>query len=44
MKYESQVNEICQSMPFIACCQYDTRKFNDETIMDVFKTHPYTIF
>lgn len=41
MQYESQLNEITQTLPVLALCQYDTRKFNGETIMDVLKTHPY---
>lgn len=43
MEYESKVNEFYRKYPVTAVCQYDSRKFSGETIVECLKVHPYVI-
>jgi len=43
MEYEARVNLLCAEKPITACCQYDTRLFSGDVIMDVLAVHPVTI-
>jgi signal transduction histidine kinase/CheY-like chemotaxis protein len=43
MEYEVKVNERLPSMPCLALCQYDRRRFGPEVIRDVIRTHPLVI-
>ena len=43
MEYEARVTTLLASRPLTACCQYDTRRFDGSTIMDVLAVHPLMI-
>lgn len=43
MGYEARLNGFLEEYPCTACCQYDTRRFDGDTIMDVLSVHPMTI-
>ncbi len=43
MEYEARVNQLLVKYPFTACCQYDARRFDGGTIMDVLNVHPIMI-
>lgn len=43
MEYESKVNTLVRKNPLTAVCQYDARKFDGATLMDILKVHPYMI-
>ncbi len=43
IEYESRLNDLVQSHPFLALCQYDANKFDGQTIFNVLKVHPYMI-
>ena len=43
MEYEAKLNQAVVTHPLIAICQYDTRKFDGATILDVLKVHPMMI-
>jgi hypothetical protein len=43
MEYEARLNDLVAQHPYTACCQYDTRRFDGNTIMDVLAVHPMTI-
>lgn len=43
MVYESRLNWFIQGKPWISVCLYNLTKFDGATIMNVLKTHPYTI-
>lgn len=43
MRYEAQLNYLLAEYPYTACCQYDARKFDGQTIMDVLSVHPMMI-
>lgn len=43
MAYESRLNYFIPGKPWISICMYNTTKFDGLTIMNVLKTHPYTI-
>ena len=43
MTYEARLNDLLSLYPYTACCQYDTRKFDGSTIMDVLSVHPVMI-
>jgi hypothetical protein len=34
---------VTRTYPYTACCQYDARRFDGETIMDVLSVHPVMI-
>jgi hypothetical protein len=43
LEYECKVSMLLKEFPVTAVCQYDARKFDGSTIMDVLKVHPYMI-
>jgi len=43
MAYESRLNYFIPSKPWISICLYNITKFSGAVIMDVLRTHPYTI-
>jgi len=43
LEYECKVSILLKEFPVTAVCQYDARKFDGSTIMDVLKVHPYMI-
>ncbi len=43
LEYESKVSILLKKKPVNAVCQYDARKFDGATIMDILKVHPYMI-
>lgn len=43
MAYESRLNYFIPGKPWISICLYNLHKFDGRTIMDVLRTHPFTI-
>jgi hypothetical protein len=43
MAYESRLNYFIPGKPWISICLYNLNKFSGKTIMDVLRTHPYTL-
>ncbi len=43
MAYESRLNYFIPGKPWISICLYNVTKFSGATIMNVLRTHPYTI-
>ncbi|MFH2060245.1 MAG: MEDS domain-containing protein [Pseudomonadota bacterium] len=43
MAYESRLNYFIENKPWISICLYSLTKFDGATIMQVLRTHPYTI-
>ena len=43
LEYECRIGILLKKYPLTAVCQYDARKFDGATIMDILKVHPYTI-
>jgi hypothetical protein len=43
MDYEARLNMVLAEHPYTACCQYDARRFDGQTIMDVLSVHPVMI-
>jgi hypothetical protein len=43
MAYEAKVNEYVKIPPCAAICEYDARKFDGATIMDILSVHPAMI-
>lgn len=43
LEYESRVSILLRTKPVTAVCQYDSRLFGGDVIMDVLKVHPYMI-
>jgi hypothetical protein len=43
LEYESKISILLRKYPVTAVCQYDARKFDGATIMDILKVHPYMI-
>lgn len=43
MVYESRLNYFIAGKPWISICLYNLTKFDGVTIMNVLRTHPYTI-
>ncbi len=43
MEYEAKLNLLIAEHPYTACCQYDTRRLDGPTIMDVLAVHPMVI-
>jgi hypothetical protein len=43
MAYESRLNYFIPGKPWISICLYNLTKFSGKIIMNVLKTHPYTI-
>lgn len=43
MEYEARLTGVLEEHPASVCCQYDVRRFDGQTIMDVLAVHPYVI-
>lgn len=43
MAYESRLNYFIPGKPWISICLYNITKFTGDVIMDVLKTHPFTL-
>lgn len=43
LEYECMVTNFQKEFPVTAVCQYDARKFDGATIMDVLKVHPHMV-
>lgn len=43
MAYEARLNYFIPDKPWISICLYNTTKFSGATIINVLKTHPYTL-
>ncbi len=43
MVYEARLNRVIEYYAMTAMCQYDLRRFDGATIMDVLRVHPYTV-
>jgi len=43
LEYESKVSLLLREHPVTAVCQYDARKFDGATILDILKVHPFMI-
>jgi len=43
MEYEAAVNEVVKTHPITAMCQYDANRFDDETIFEALRVHPYMV-
>jgi len=43
LDYEARLTLLLAEHPCTACCQYDTRRFDGNTIMDVLAVHPMAI-
>ncbi|MEI6520021.1 MAG: MEDS domain-containing protein [bacterium] len=43
MAYESRLNYFIPGKPWISICMYNVTKFSGSIIMNVLRTHPYTI-
>ena len=43
MAYESRLNYFIPGKPWISICLYNVTKFSAPVIMNVLRTHPYTI-
>ncbi|ATX81825.1 MEDS: MEthanogen/methylotroph, DcmR Sensory domain [Mariprofundus ferrinatatus] len=43
MEYEAKVNIAFRTHPVIAICQYDARRFDGSTILDVLRVHPVMV-
>lgn len=43
MVYESRLNYFIPGKPWISICLYNINKFSGSTIMNVLRTHPFTI-
>jgi hypothetical protein len=40
IEYEANLNDVLATMPVTALCQYDVRRFDGATILDVLRIHP----
>ncbi len=43
MAYESRLNYFIPGKPWISICLYNISKFSGDVIMDVLRTHPFTL-
>ena len=43
MEYEARVSLLLRERPITTVCQYDARRFDGATIMDVLKVHPFMV-
>ncbi|KAF0235042.1 MAG: hypothetical protein FD177_201 [Desulfovibrionaceae bacterium] len=43
LEYEARVSLLLRECPVTAVCQYDARRFDGATIMDVLKVHPLMV-
>ncbi|MCZ7400963.1 MAG: MEDS domain-containing protein [Candidatus Methanoperedens sp.] len=43
MEYEALINTLCDKHPVTPICQYDARRFDGATLLNVLKVHPMMI-
>ncbi len=43
LEYETRINLITETFPYIGMCQYDARLFDGATLFKVLQVHPYMI-
>lgn len=43
LEYEHRLGLLLEQYPVISVCQYDTRNFDEATIFEVIKAHPYVV-
>ena len=43
LEYETRLNLIDETFPYIGMCQYDARKFDGATLFKVLQVHPYMV-
>jgi hypothetical protein len=43
IEYEGRINDLLETYPLTAICQYDTRRFDGATIFEVLSVHPIMI-
>lgn len=43
MAYESRLNYFIPGKPWISICLYNVNKFSGQTVMNVLRTHPFTV-
>ena len=43
MEYEAELNNLVEYYPMTLCCQYDTRRFDGNMIMNMLAIHPMII-
>jgi len=43
VEYEARINTLVEATPITAVCQYDARRFDGATILDVLRVHPMMI-
>lgn len=43
IEYEARLNQLIEEFPITACCQYDARRFDGATIMDILSVRPMMI-
>ncbi len=43
MAYESRLNYFIPGKPWISICMYNVSKFSGEMVMNVLRTHPFTV-
>ena len=43
MSYEARLNDVLDVSPITLCCQYDVRRFDGQSILDVLSVHPIAI-
>ncbi|NCN07579.1 hypothetical protein GW933_02685 [Candidatus Falkowbacteria bacterium] len=44
IEYEYKLNDFFEEYGVCAICQYNQKRFSEELLVDVFKTHPYVIY
>ena len=43
LSYEAKLTQVLAQYPSTVVCQYDVRRFDGATMMDILSVHPYTI-
>lgn len=43
VEYEARINSLVEATPITAVCQYDARRFDGATILDILRVHPMMI-
>lgn len=43
LEYETKINMLTETFPYIGMCQYDARQFDGITLFKVLQVHPYMI-
>ena len=43
MSYEARLNDVLDVSPITLCCQYDVRRFDGQSLLDILSVHPIAI-